>query len=70
MGNEWYSRPVLIVSDIDRSVDFYVRQLGFTQHWRVEDEEEEGGKALVAQVDRPGCELILSSQWPDKVARA
>jgi hypothetical protein len=28
---------------------------------------EENDKALVAQVDRQGCELILSSQWPDKV---
>lgn len=27
------------------------------------------GKAWVAQVDRRGCELILSSQWPDKVGK-
>ena len=63
MGNEWFARPVLFVADIDRSVDFYVTQLGFTLPWRYEDE----GKAWVAQVDRQGCELILSSQWPDKV---
>ena len=25
------------------------------------------GQALVAQVERDGCELILSSQWPDKI---
>lgn len=59
----WYARPVLFVGDIDRSVDFYVNQLGFTQAWRYEDE----GKAFVAQVDRQGCELILSSQWSSKV---
>src|SRR5579863_3403171 len=63
MSNEWYARPVLFVADINRSVDFYVQQLGFTQSWRYEEE----GKAWVAQVDRLGCELILSSQWPDKV---
>lgn len=59
----WYARPVLFVGDIDRSVEFYVDQLGFTQAWRYEEE----GKAFVAQVDRQGCELILSSQWPSKV---
>jgi catechol 2,3-dioxygenase-like lactoylglutathione lyase family enzyme len=63
ISNNWYTRPVLFVGDIDRSVDFYVKQLGFTQAWRYEDE----GKAFVAQVDRLGCELILSSQWPGKV---
>jgi hypothetical protein len=48
-----------------RSVDFYVEQLGFRQSWRY----EEKGKAWVAQVDRQGCALILSSQWPDKVGK-
>ena len=65
MSNEWYSRPVLFVANIDRAVDFYVKQLGFTQPWRY----EEDGKAWVAQVNRQGCELILSSQWPDKVGK-
>jgi catechol 2,3-dioxygenase-like lactoylglutathione lyase family enzyme len=62
----WYARPVLFVGDIDRSVEFYVNRLGFTQAWRYEEE----GKAFVAQVDRQGCELILSSQWPSKVGTA
>jgi len=65
MSDKWYTRPVLFVSDIDSSVDFYVKQLGFTQAWRYEDE----GKAYVAQVERLGCELILSSQWPGKVGK-
>jgi catechol 2,3-dioxygenase-like lactoylglutathione lyase family enzyme len=65
MSNEWFARPVLFVTDIDRSVDFYVKQLGFTQPWRYEEE----GRASVSQVDRQGCELILSSQWPDKVGK-
>lgn len=65
MSDKWYSRPVLFVADIDKSVDFYGKQLGFTQPWRYEDD----GKAFIAQVDRQGCELILSSQWPDKVGQ-
>lgn len=65
MSNQWYTRAVLFVTDIDRAVDFYVQRLGFTQAWRYEEE----GKAFVAQVDRQGCELILSSQWPDKVGK-
>jgi catechol 2,3-dioxygenase-like lactoylglutathione lyase family enzyme len=62
---DWFARPVLFVTDVDRSVDFYVNQLGFTQSWRYEDD----GQAHVAQVDRQGCALILSSQWPDKVGK-
>ncbi len=65
MSGEWFARPVLFVADIDRAVDFYVTQLGFTQAWRYEEE----GKAWVAQVERQGCALILSSQWPDKVGK-
>jgi catechol 2,3-dioxygenase-like lactoylglutathione lyase family enzyme len=65
MSDVWYTRSVLFVADIDKSVDFYVKQLGFMQAWRYEDQ----GKAYVAQVDRQGCELILSSQWPDKVGK-
>jgi len=63
MSNAWYSRPVLFVADIDRSVDFYVKQLGFTQNWRFEGDE---GEALVAQVSRPGLELILTAESSDK----
>jgi len=61
--SDWFARPVLFVTDIGRSVDFYVHQLGFVQSWRYEEE----GKPLVTQVDRQGCALILSSQWPEKV---
>ena len=64
--SEWFARPVLFVADIDRAVDFYVKQLGFIHSWRY----EEGGTGRVAQVDREGCALILSSQWPDKVGKA
>lgn len=63
MSGKWYSRPVLFVSDINTSVDFYVKQLGFTQNWRFEGDE---GEALVAQVARPGLELILTAESSDK----
>lgn len=59
----WYSRPVLFVSEVERSSLFYVDQLGFTEVWR----HQEDGRLLVAQVERSGCELILSSQWPENV---
>ena len=58
----WYSRPVLFVENVDRSIEFYTRQLGFFEHWR----HAENGKTLVAQVDREGCELIFSCQAPRK----
>ena len=67
MSEKWYSRPVLFVSDINRSVDFYVKQLGFTQNWRFEGDE---GEALVAQVARPGIELILNAESPQKTGKA
>jgi catechol 2,3-dioxygenase-like lactoylglutathione lyase family enzyme len=58
----WYSRPVLSVTDISRSIDFYVGKLGFQERWR----HVENGRELVAQVDRGECELLLDSQWPEK----
>lgn len=59
----WYSRPVLFVSEVERSSLFYVDRLGFRETWR----HQEDGRLLVAQVERSGCELILSSQWPENV---
>jgi len=62
---DWLARPVLHVKDVAASTAFYVERLGFTNAWQhVED-----GKLLVAQVDRQGCALILSSQWPDKLGK-
>ena len=60
---KWYSRPVLFVRDVGRSLDFYVEQLGFEESWR----HGERGELIVAQVERSGCELILSAQWPENV---
>jgi catechol 2,3-dioxygenase-like lactoylglutathione lyase family enzyme len=53
------------VKDVAVSTAFYVEQLGFTRAWQY----DEDGKPVVAQVDRQGCALILSSQWPDKVGK-
>ncbi|HEX3423348.1 MAG TPA: glyoxalase superfamily protein [Sphingomicrobium sp.] len=61
----WYSRPVLFVSDVERSIRFYVDRLGFKETWRHEDKQD----PFVGQVDRDGTELIFSSQWPDKIGR-
>lgn len=62
---QWYARPVLFVSDMDRSIAFYTDKLAFVERWRHQD----AGKTLVAQVERGGCELILSSQEPEKTGR-
>jgi len=62
---DWFARPVLHVKDVEASLDFYVKRLGLTSPWRY----EEGGRVRVAQVDRQGCALILSDQWPEKVGK-
>ncbi len=61
----WYSRPVWSVADTARALDFYVGKMGFKEAWRY----EEGGLLVIVQVDREGCELILSSQWPERTGR-
>ena len=59
---QWYSRPLFFVADVERARDFYVGSLGFTEKWSF----AEAGKLFVAQVNREDCEIILSSQWPEK----
>lgn len=61
----WYARALLHVADVQRALDFYAGGLGFVEAWRHEDE----GRLLVVQVDREGCELILTAQWPDRCGR-
>jgi catechol 2,3-dioxygenase-like lactoylglutathione lyase family enzyme len=58
----WYSRPVLFVADVERARDFYLGSLGFTEKWSF----AEKGRLFIAQVNREDCEIILSSQWPEK----
>jgi catechol 2,3-dioxygenase-like lactoylglutathione lyase family enzyme len=52
--HQWYSRPVLFVSDLQAALRFYIDKLGFEKRWHTGD-----GKGTVCQVDRGGCEVIL-----------
>jgi catechol 2,3-dioxygenase-like lactoylglutathione lyase family enzyme len=61
----WYSRPVLFVESVERSIAFYTEKLGFAESSRYEEE----GKILVAQVDREDCEILLNCQQPEKTGR-
>jgi catechol 2,3-dioxygenase-like lactoylglutathione lyase family enzyme len=54
VAHVWYTRPVLFVADIGRSIRFYTEGLGFRKVWHEAD-----GKGTVCQVDRVGCEIIL-----------
>jgi catechol 2,3-dioxygenase-like lactoylglutathione lyase family enzyme len=63
--NVWYSRPVLFVESVERSIEFYTEKLGFAEESRY----EEGGKILVGQVNREDCEILLNCQQPEKTGR-
>ena len=52
--HKWYARPVLFVADVNRSIRFYVEQLGFEKRWHEGD-----GTGTVCQVDHGECEIIL-----------
>jgi len=62
---DWFARPVLHDSNTETSLGFYVDRLGFTVPWRFEWD----GRTHVAEVDRQGCALILSDEWPEKVGK-
>ena len=49
--SNWYCRTVFFVQDVEKSVDFYQRRLGFSHKWNHED--------MAAQVARNGLEIIL-----------
>jgi catechol 2,3-dioxygenase-like lactoylglutathione lyase family enzyme len=52
--HRWYARPVLFVTDLNRSLQFYLEQLGFVKNWHSDD-----GAGGVCQVSRSDCEVIL-----------
>ncbi len=61
---DWTCSTLFFVRDVDRAVGFYLERLGFALNMRY----EEDGVARVAGVSRgPGCALLLTSQWPDRV---
>ena len=62
---DWFARPIFNVTDVEASLRFYVDQLAFTSPWRF----DENGKIYVAQVERQGCAIILSSRWADKIGK-
>jgi|SRR5579872_4321503 len=51
----WYARPVFFVTDLARSLRFYIDMLGFEKRWHEGD-----GAGTVCQIDRAGCEIILA----------
>jgi catechol 2,3-dioxygenase-like lactoylglutathione lyase family enzyme len=51
----WYARPVFFVSDLKRSLTFYLDVLQFTKKWHEGD-----GTGTVCQVNRSDCEIILT----------
>jgi len=52
--HRWYARPVLFVTDVNRSAQFYIDMLGFEKAWHSRE-----GKGLVCQVNHGECEIIL-----------
>jgi catechol 2,3-dioxygenase-like lactoylglutathione lyase family enzyme len=63
---DWFARPIVCVTDVAASLRFYVDRLGFKSPWSYEEDGEVG----VAQVDRHGCALLLTSHWPERVGKA
>jgi len=54
--NNLYARSVFFVKDAERSLRFYMEQLGFSEDWNYQEE----GRTFVCQVSLFGFELILN----------
>ena len=54
--NNLYARAVFFVENAERSLRFYVEQLGFSEDWSYQEE----GRVYVYQVSLFGFELILN----------
>jgi catechol 2,3-dioxygenase-like lactoylglutathione lyase family enzyme len=63
---KWYSRPMMHVADVEEAVAFYVHRMGFQEAWSFNDD---AGRKFVSQVGRDDAEIILCSQWPEKVGK-
>ena len=63
--SEWFARPVVFTSDNRRALDFYVNRLGFAETARY----EENGEPLVLTVERGGCAILLTPQWPERTGQ-
>ena len=64
--NNLYARAVFFVENAERSLRFYVEQLGFSEDWSHREE----GHVYVCQVSLFGCELILNETSADTRTRA
>jgi catechol 2,3-dioxygenase-like lactoylglutathione lyase family enzyme len=53
------------VADVEACAAFYVDRMGFREAWSF----DEAGRKFVSQVGRDDTEIILCSQWPDKVGK-
>ena len=62
----WYSRPMMHVADVEAAAAFYVDRMGFREAWSFNDDAD---RKFVSQVDRDDAEIILCSQWPDKIGK-
>jgi catechol 2,3-dioxygenase-like lactoylglutathione lyase family enzyme len=62
---DWFARAVLSVKEVDASLRFYMDRLGFACPWRYAEDD----RAYLAQVERQGCALILSNNWPEKIGQ-
>ena len=56
MAEEFYTRTIFKVSDVDASVTYYRDRLGFELAWSFPEESP-----IIAQVGRNGLDLILDS---------
>jgi len=54
--NNLYARSVFFVKDAERSLRFYMEQLGFSEDWNYQQE----GRTVVCQVSLFGFETILN----------
>lgn len=56
MSDEFYARPMFRVRDVELSITYYCRKLGFTTSWKSGDDNP-----IIAQVSRNGLDVILAS---------
>ena len=64
--NNLYARAVFFVENAERSLRFYVEQLGFSEDWSYQEE----GRVYVYQVSLFGFELILNQIDDQTLTRA
>ena len=64
--NNLYARAVFFVENAQRSLQFYVEQLGFSEDWCYKEED----RAYVCQVSLFGFELILNQAHDETRSRA